>query len=444
MLVFASDLHLTDGSSGKTIEAGAFRILRKQLGNLAYAASYRTDGGYRPVEQVHLVLLGDVLDVIRSSQWLAAGTFIRPWSDVKDPAFAERVGAITDAIVAHNAESLGVLKSISSGRVRIPRKAGAHRTLDATEEAEIADWVPVKVNTYYMVGNHDWFYHLPGTAANRVREKLVGAMGLANDPNSPFPHDLDEAPALARVCRDHAVCARHGDRFDPFNCEPDRDGSSLGDVIVVTLLNRFPDDAAQRLGGELPQACLDGLRDIDNVRPVLMIPVWVDGLLKRTCSDPGQIQKVKNVWDELADDFLAEPFVRDRDLPWNPFDNVDKLALALKFSKGVSISGLGQLATWLQGKLGGAAESYGEHALAERPFKKRTARFVVYGHTHRHEIVPLEFSYQAHVPLSQFYINTGTWRRVYEVTKGRPGAQEFLGYNVMTYATFFQGDERRG
>ena len=48
MLVIISDLHLTDGTSGETINAGAFRVFRERLSDLAYDASWRkTKSGRR-------------------------------------------------------------------------------------------------------------------------------------------------------------------------------------------------------------------------------------------------------------------------------------------------------------------------------------------------------------------------------------------------------------
>jgi len=42
------------------------------------------------------------------------------------------------------------------------------------------------------------------------------------------------------------------------------------------------------------------------------------------------------------------------------------------------------------------------------------------------------------------YVNSGTWRAVYDLAKYRPKLEEFFGYHVMTYLAFFRGDERRG
>ena len=61
MLVIISDLHLTDGTSGETIRVGAFRAFRERLRDLVYDASWRADGKYKPLEELNLVLLGDIL-----------------------------------------------------------------------------------------------------------------------------------------------------------------------------------------------------------------------------------------------------------------------------------------------------------------------------------------------------------------------------------------------
>ncbi|MDA2927107.1 hypothetical protein MYX78_07730 [Acidobacteria bacterium AH-259-G07] len=55
MLVIISDLHLTDGTSGETIRAGAFRAFRERLRDLAYDASWRADGKYKPIKELDLV-----------------------------------------------------------------------------------------------------------------------------------------------------------------------------------------------------------------------------------------------------------------------------------------------------------------------------------------------------------------------------------------------------
>lgn len=440
MLVIISDLHLTDGTSGQTIKENAFRIFTERVRDMAFDASFRQDNTYEPVERIDILLLGDILDVIRSTDWLAEGSQVRPWSDPSNDAFIEKVQNISDAILAHNASSLAHLRNLSQDNgLTLPPP-----DITGTQPADEGPQRPVAVKIHYMVGNHDWFYHLPGAAYDPLRQNVVEAMGLANDFTAGFPHDPEESVELARVLRDHEVLARHGDIYDPFNFAEDRDASSLGDCIVVELLNRFPLEVNDRMGPELPQACLDGLRELDNVRPLLAIPIWINALLKRTGVGRRQVRNVKGIWDDLVDEFLELDFVTDLDSFFNPFDSVDQLEIALKFSRGISLGTAGGLAAWWNERMGVRSESHSIHAVKEQAFKNRSARYVVYGHTHGHEIVPLDASFQGTQRFDQMYFNSGTWRRVHRLAEVHPDEREFMAYDVMTYLSFFKGNERRG
>jgi len=268
-------------------------------------------------------------------------------------------------------------------------------------------------------------------------------MGLAQRPETPFPHDPNENPELLEVLRRHKVFARHGDLYDPFNFEGEREASSLGDAIVIELLNRFSSACATELANELPDATLAGLRELDNVRPVLLVPVWIDGLLERTCPLPSQRLRVKRVWDALVERFLALSFVRERDT-WRPTDLVDGLSNALRFSKCVSVRWASDLLKWFHSLRGDGEASYHQHALAEQDFRNRRAKYIVYGHTHHEEAVPLDASYADGYVLNQMYFNSGTWRRVHRQTRLSPTEHEFIASDVMTYLAFFQADERSG
>lgn len=436
MLVIVSDLHLTDGTSGSTIHPGAFQIFADRLCEMSERASWRTDGRYQPIDGVELVLLGDVLDIIRSARWLEGDA--RPWDDPHSPDATEAVTSIVDGILQHNEPALAVLRSLASeGVITVP--AGDSRGRPLYESA--AHTVPVRI--HYMVGNHDWHLHLPGTAYDMIRQQVAQHMGLSNRIDMPFPHDPYESEALLDAQRRHRVFARHGDVFDPLNFEGDRNGSSLGDVIVVQLVNRFAVEVERQLGDELPEAAIAGLREIDNIRPLLLVPVWIDGLLDRTCASSATRKKVKRIWDELADELLAMPFVRSRDT-WSPVDLVDGLAGALKFSKKLSLDRSIRVGDWLQKIRGAAGASYYSHALAEPDFRNRRAQHIVYGHTHVAESVPLDASYADSFVLNQVYFNSGTWRRIYRQTQLAPEQHEFIPSEMMNYLAFFQADERGG
>jgi UDP-2,3-diacylglucosamine pyrophosphatase LpxH len=436
MLVIISDLHLTDGSTTATIDPGAFDIFADRLRDLAQRASWRADGSYRPIEHIDLVLLGDMLDVIRSARWLQ--TNIRPWDDVQSPQMAEQVGGIVDDILRHNSESLTTLRSLAAdGAIGIaPATVGG-------EPAYSAEMHSVPVLTHYMVGNHDWQLHLRGASYDLIRQKVAHHLGLANRHTAPFPHDPIESDELLDTLRRHRVMARHGDIYDPLNFTEDRDASSLGDAIVIELVGRFVAEVEQELAGDLPDAVLAGLQQIDNIRPLLLIPVWIDGLLERSCPTPAVRKHVKQIWDRLADAFLQLDVVRDRDT-WSHFDLVDGLEGALKFSKRLSIGWASKIAAWTHSLRGAAGESYYQHAMAEQDFRNRRARHIVYGHTHQVENLPLDASYADGFVLNQMYFNSGTWRRVYRQTQFAPGEHEFIAAETMSYLSFFQADERSG
>lgn len=436
MLVVISDLHLTDGSSGATISPGAFTVFAEGLQDLAVCASKRADGRYRPLESIDVLLLGDVLDVIRSSRWLTDGA-VRPWDDPTRPDFAQRVSDVTRDILRRNDTSLDVFRKLAGEGISLP---------PATVQGR-PDWSahgqPTPVRLHYVVGNHDWMFHLPGPSWHPLREMVVDQLGLCQSPLRPLPHDPAEDDDLQQTLRRHKLLARHGDIFDPFNYMGDRDASSLGDAIVVELLNRFAVAADSQLADELPPAALAGLRELDNVRPLMLIPVWIDGLLERTCPYPAQRRRVKQLWDQLVDDFLSVPFVRQQDT-WRPGELVDQMERLLKFSKGVSLKVASAAIVWFNQLRRSDESSYVEHALAEPDFRNRSARHVVYGHTHYAESVPLDASFAEGFALQQVYFNSGTWRRVHRPTRFAPHEREFIAHDVMTYLAFFDGDERGG
>ena len=434
MLVIISDLHLTDGTSGSTISPGAFTLLAERLADLSFSASQRRDGSYRPIEHVDLVLLGDTLDVIRSTQWL--GSTIRPWDNVKSAALFEQVAKITGDILQHNAQAMGEFRTLQQQGIALPPASNLGKPATAEKQ-------PVPVRIHYMVGNHDWFYHLPGENYNQLRRQIVAHMGLTTYADAPFPHEIWESNELVQVMRRHKVFARHGDVYDPFNYEGDRDASSLGDVIVLELLNRFGVSVLQQLGDELPTGVITGLREIDNIRPLLLIPVWIEGLLERCCPQPSVRKEVKKIWDELADEFLEHAFVRHRDT-WCPVDIVDGLQKALKFSRRLSVGWASWIAQWMAELRGTNTHSFFQHALTEQDFRNRRAKHIVYGHTHQAEMIPLDASYADGYVLNQVYFNSGTWRRVHSQTQFAPREHEFIAADTMSYLAFFKDDERNG
>ena len=426
MLVIISDLHLTDGTSGQTVKRGAFRIFAERLQELARDASTRKDGKYKPIQRIDLVLLGDILDVIRSTTWNQPTCQVRPWDDSRERQFIDQVQYVTDRILAHNRESLDVLKSLNSGIL-----------IASSETPGQPSRVAVPVRIFYLVGNHDWFYHLPDARFDAIRRRIIDAIGLANSPNTPFPHDPQHCPDLVASYKQHRVFARHGDIFDPDNYENGtRDGSSIGDAIVIELINKFT--LLIQSDPQLSQSCKEALREIDNVRPLTMIPAWVYGTIQKRCGRYGH--RVVQAWRQVARDFLRVRFVKRHHLLLNPLRDVSKLAWGLKLSRVLPLKIISAVAVHASGDRD--RPSYRD-TRTEKWLETGDAQYIVYGHTHRQLIIPLRAIADGETA-HQIYFNSGTWRPVHELAQLQENQQQFVGYHVMTYLAFFDGDEFHG
>jgi UDP-2,3-diacylglucosamine pyrophosphatase LpxH len=416
MLVFISDVHLTDGTSGTTIVPRAFDKLCRSLEGIIQESEKNPA---TRIKNVELVLLGDIFDVIRSSLWLrrenAGKNPVRPWSSWKAAdksgwKLEDYVNAIVAAITgqAGNQQCMAYLK-------------------DFRDRCAARD---VKVNTSYIIGNHDWLIN----AFNGPRQAIAKFLGMANAAS----YRTTRFPEYG-VYKEYGVMARHGDYYDTFNYEGSRDASSLGDAIVIDLLNRFAVEVQNNptVGGM--QSVVDQLRELDNVRPLLAMPAWIQGV----CNEyPGVEATLHKTWNDLVDNFFDIPFVKQHDR-FGP-DMVDFLEMGMRLSSRFSFAGLKEL-------LGSSVikyfynkpDEYRRYAYNEAELKSNNVRYVVYGHTHKAEQVALDV-----VPLpnnevrEKIYFNTGTWRKVFEQTCMDEEKCEFIGWHVATFVLFYLESER--
>lgn len=444
MLVIISDIHLGDGTTAASISPVAFDLFASRLNETAYFASIRSDGSFRPIESIDLVLMGDILDPLHSTRWLnsqtALGDIVRPWTDPTDPNYAAKLREVTQAILQENKASVDVLRRLASGQALKSRPGIWNHDLQKKTRVQL----PIKVNIHYMVGNHDWYYHLPGEKFDQIRQDVIAALGL-NNTDSPFPHVLEEYPALHEIFSQHKVYGRHGDCYDKFNYDRQkgRDHPTLGDALTMEVFNRYPLAVQQRFGDEIPAKLVDSLRRLVNIRPVLAAPLWISGQLKRHAGSAALESELKKVWDDLCDDFLQLPIVRQADKAFQ-LDIVDVLELVVKISRRTSFNTINDLVIWIREKIWRDQLSYADHALNEPAFLDGTARYIVYGHTHHHEIVSLDAEGRPPYPENQVYLNSGTWHSYYDLAIKNPLEQKFLPYQALTYLTFYKEDEREG
>jgi len=415
MLVFFSDIHLTDGSSGTTIDPGAFEFFAERVLDLAEKRSPR---------EVRLVLLGDGLDVIRSNRWLETGD-VKPWSPASQQQ--ERTTLkILQAIMDNNGEAIETLRSIPR---RISQRTGGQISCD---DASLT----------YVLGNHDWLVNRYASCRKLVAEQL-GLQG--QDGEASFP--------LTFRCPEHGVIARHGDKYDQFNYDATagRDASSIGDAIVVELVNRFPAEVEKEIeNSDQGKQVVQRLREIDNVRPLSVIPRWVikasEDLGK---ADPRLKQVMRRALGRCVEEFVGGPayqaFVRQQ-LGW-----IQRLYLRRMLARlpNLKLSLLDKAADcWMRLEeiwrliRKEPLSEYAVHAVAEKNEDGASPRFVVYGHTHTAEVVPLGRSVAD--KRHRFYLNAGTWRAVWEQCFRRKPLVDFASWKVMGYVVVYRPNEAEG
>lgn len=473
MLVIISDLHLGDGTTAESIPASAFYLFAKRLRQDAHFASIHY-GKYRPIEELDIILLGDIIDPLHSTKWLfppkgqeeyiniggqdhiritkpGEEGYIRPWSDPSHPLFATKLLEVTRSVIDYNKEALEVMRKLASGEFiefDSMKKDGNRKV-----RGKKVDKIPLKVRFHYMVGNHDWYYHLKGEAFDQIRQEIIDAMGLSNPP-SPFPFDLrklkDDLPweadvndDIMRLFHKYKVFGRHGDCYDTFNfdAERGRDHATLGDAFTMEVCNRYPEELRRR--PDLDIKIVNKLRHITNVRPALATPLWISGQISRLATEniiKGFSDKdLKRIWDDLCDQFIDLDFVRAKDQAFK-FDMVDKMQAAIKISKVISLETLDNLVYRLQHKrlFDTGGHSFAEHALQEPSFLDNSARYIIYGHTHHHQTIPLDYD---EIGGNQIYFNSGTWHTYYDLARKDPTEKKFVPYKALTYITFYSENE---
>src|SRR3954470_3593083 len=324
MLAIISDLHLNDGSNCPLLPPGTIDLVCERLCDMAWRASWRADGSYRPIDRIDLVLLGDVLDIMSSRRWLASPC--RPWDDHQSPAVIDCTTGIVEEILRRNVDSIRTLRSLATeATVSLPPATAAGQPVLEAEE------MPVAVCTHYMVGNRDWPLHAKGTSYDLIRHKVTHHLGLVTSYNKPFPHEPSQCDQLCEALGQHRVMARHGDLYDPLSFCDDRDAASISDVSAIELTARFLQHAESELGDQMAAGTWAGLCEIDQIRPVLLIPAYMESLLERTAT-PAIRNRIKRMWDYMVEQMLHLEIIR-RLTDTSPVDMVDGLAAALKFSR---------------------------------------------------------------------------------------------------------------
>lgn len=441
MLIVVSDIHLWDGTIGLPVTPQTFSLFASRVRELAFQASWRSDGSYRPIESVDILLLGDILDPLQSTRWQDdTQGFIRPWSEVSDPLFAQKLAEITRAILENNSHAVGIFKSLARGEaIRIPPD-----TIRGKPDFYTLERFSPKVRIHYLVGNHDWYYRLPGPAFDAIRREIVEAMGLSNG-SRPFPHDPGESGLLTGLLMDYEIVARHGDIFDRFtyNHQLGRNAAALSDIYSSEVIFRFTREIEKQLQGQISPALLAATHQITNVRPLLAAPIWLHNQVRSSTTPLSMENKFKSIWNSVIDDFLKLDAVHTR-LDQLRGGELNALRLLLMVTQRTSFQQLADVTNWMQKKMLGSERSIARFAQQERDILENRASFVVYGHTHSLEVISLDKANPQANLASRAYINTGSWGTYYDVAAPAYNRSERSTSNLVTCVAFYKDDERKG
>lgn len=336
-----------------------------------------------------LIILGDFMDVIRSTEWKED---VQPWESADK--IKNTVESIVNNIIGRNSAVFNIFKKYFSP------------------------------NITYVIGNHDRLIN-SDNGYDEIREKIRNALGLkaAGEKFQP-EYKLD-----------NLIYGEHGHRYDVYN-KIENDVLPIGDAIVTLLINRYPDEVNGILKD--PEV-YEALQEIDNLRPSTIAPYWIDHVKELL---PTQKQDIlKKVWNDLSDKFFENRFVKnwfniyDR---WSIyFDDADKLEVALKHFTETATEKLYE--KYLEIKKDFIRETDQNAVEALKLIERHKFDYVLFGHTHESCVHLLD----AEEGKEKYYINTGTWRdRIVPGGYKRKGI--VFGHQKSVDYAIFSIDDRNG
>jgi UDP-2,3-diacylglucosamine pyrophosphatase LpxH len=408
MLVLLSDIHLTDETTAPNVHPTAFQLLGEEIG---------TSAQERGAEDIHVVLLGDIIDLVRTNYWHAHNIppQDRPWGGDLDPETAmNRAAAIPgqfDAVLAS-------ILATESGQALFSMLQGL----------AAAAGKPTRVT--YVTGNHDRVLN----NFDVLRQRIAAAL-----PGVPVHF------ATELLAPEYGVLARHGHQWDD-NCH----GWKLyTDVLKKGHVGRFAPEAhrVMAIGEPLTAELMSGLvyhvetalnrqnpadrlflhnlMDVNNLRPPTdVLRTALDGVLD--CS-------LARRWDDLKKDLLVSGDITDY---------LDKARGILRRPQGLAkLQALLPVVDKLCSAYRSIPGTAGKDDLvsgAQQEFQNGLPpeiQYIVYGHTHtaRHACFSAEPSGAV-----RMYINAGTYLPLIARALDE---QSFSRSHRMTLAFFYKDVE---
>jgi len=472
VLVIISDIHLSDESTSWNVDPDAFDLLRRDV-------QEEMEG--REIRELQIVLLGDIVDLVRTHYWIHAGIPAneRPWGQPLD--------------LAHWQE--GGMKA-AGGRPGLFAEKQFNEVLDQILETESSSRFFGSINALaiegrrskpgyetrviYVYGNHDRALVNYSSLREKIASRLSGVTenGLNGDRVRFLPefhsedygvlarhgHQWDDSCHAWRVIESKGKPAQGVDRFDP-------DVSNvltIGEVISAELMGGFIARVRQASRENPASKEIMGiLSGLDNVRPMEDAVAWILWIARRSFAQSNEVRELLlDALMQSLDCLLSSPVSQQWRFSGSIRDNLRRILWALKWigraepllkvfhadrlqclNRAISfirwISAVRNAILHLLGTfriIRPRIDNDVNGALTEfRPSpSSEWLQFVVYGHTHepRHDCFSATIDGRVHL-----YVNTGTFL---PLVSRIPASGEFSTDHQLNMVYFFRSEENTG
>lgn len=480
MIIFISDLHLTDGTFDfgnmfHDTSAGAFRMFWDDI--LSIVEANISEGSN--IKKMQVVLLGDILELRTTVRWMNVKT--RPWLEKPNQLSNEAInvlGEIIDNIIFQDIKKK-ILRERScylSNKYlnHVDKKNGLYKLIEKRG---------IEISFVYVPGNHDRLILDKNAAAlHKLIENNLGWIIIPADPNLAYESRF--------MHKNLGIVANHGHKCDFMDFFKDYLQPVPGDLLP-DILGRMMNHAKNLKGisPNVQKEIIKVILNIDLVRPSPSAFDWLIDKIRSLENDKGNPQAsatIKGLYEVLLN--TLKELLKDSEALLNflyPYiqNRANKLmavAMSVYFLKDFSVSLhiLWKKERALKDLLKKIAENIVRRLektpgillepldklakeinriLPDKEKKKKSkdeikdplvqearkllrdagCRYVLFGHTHDFEIRPMDIGENA------FYFNTGTWKK--SVVKNYPATEvtSFQKWTRMTYVIFFEKGENK-
>ena len=460
MIIFISDLHLTDGTYDymkddpnnhvpHDISHEAFKLFWDQVYRI-----YKANKGESKINEIKLVLLGDIVEIRSTTKWVASDyekdgktrkLNYRPWKEDKSGP-SKICKEILEGILKYNEK---IFRYLSPKKFDEVEKDNGLRLL-------VEELGKDKIKIEYVSGNHDRlinFYDEDSLVKKYIEKELGWTIP-----------EVDKDRGFKFEDKDIGILADHGHKDDFIDYYKDYKKAPIG-ALLSDLLGRLMYHVQEKENKELIRFCMN----IDNVRPSSDRLIWVATNINKLSEDNLEVFREVlltyiselNQDSDVIFDFLYERLKgkikffhkvilgivgiftdKKKFLKRWITKILAKIERRLKETERKDLKtifdGIQRLISKLMPKKKKKKEDQDQDFhYYKRDEKEREEgyNYVVYGHSHRFKLIPLTTQKERKV----FYFNTGTWKRTVQknLLPLKTKEPDFQKWSRMTYVNFF-------